>query len=60
MKAYLLMPYLIMFVATLFFLWIIRKEEEPEIFFNTILVINCVILFIILFLGVFELCGCVM
>ena len=60
MKAYLLLAYLIMFVATLFFLWIIRKEEEPEIFFNTILAINCVILFIILCLGVFELCACVM
>ncbi len=60
MKLYVFVSYLIMFVATLFFLWIIRKEEEPEIFLNAIAAFNCVILFILLCLGVSELCACAM
>lgn len=60
MKAYEITAYLIMFVASVFVLWIIRQHEEPEIFLNAVAAFNCAILFIILCLGVFELCGCAM
>lgn len=52
--------YVILFIATLFALWILNRTEDPQIFYNAILAINCAILFIILIIGVFELCGCVM
>lgn len=60
MKVYVLTSYVIMFGATVFALWIILQEEEPEIFQNAVAALNCVILFILLCLGVFELCSCVM
>ena len=52
--------YLITFIAGLFAWWIIRQQEEPEIWYNAAMAIGCVCMFILLCLGVFELCGCVM
>lgn len=52
--------YVYTFIAAMFAYWIIRKQEEPEIWFNAAAAIGCVCGFILLCLGVFELCGCVM
>lgn len=52
--------YVITFAAALFAHWIIRKQEEPEIWFNAAAAIGCVCGFVLLCLGVMEICGCVM
>lgn len=52
--------YVYTFIAAMFAYWIIRKQEEPEIWFNAAMAIGCVCGFILLCLGVFELCGCAM
>lgn len=52
--------YVITFVAALFAWWLINQQEEPEIWFNAAAAVACALLFIMLCLGVFELCGCVM
>lgn len=50
----------ILFIAALFAWWFIRQEEDPEIWRNVIFALNFAYLFILLCLGVFELCSCVM
>lgn len=52
--------YVITFVAAVFAWWIIRQQDEPELWFNVAAALGCVCGFILLCLGVFELCGCVM
>lgn len=52
--------YVYCFIAAAFAYWIIQRQEDPEIWYNVCMAINCVCLFILLCLGVFELCGCVM
>lgn len=49
--------YLYAFLAAMFLSWIIdQQEEEPEILLNAAAAIVCVVGFIIICLGVFELC----
>lgn len=60
MKEYIFSSYVILFAAALFAWWIIRQQEEPLIWFNAAMAIGCVCGFILLCLGVFELCGCAM
>lgn len=52
--------YVYTFIAAMFAYWIIRKQKEPEIWFNAAAAVACALLFIMLCVGVFELCGCVM
>ena len=52
--------YLYAFLAALFLYWIIDQQEEPEIIFNALYALGAVAGFILVCLGVFELCGCVM
>jgi hypothetical protein len=52
--------YLITFIAALFAWWIINQQEEPLIWFNAAAAVACACMFILLCLGVMELCGCVM
>lgn len=46
--------------ALLFARWIIDETEDPLVWYNAIAAIGCVALFVILVLGVFQLCACVM
>jgi len=48
------------FLAALFLDWIIRQQDEPEIIRNALYALGAVAGFILVCLGVFELCGCVM
>lgn len=52
--------YVYTFIAVMFAYWIIRKQEEPEIWYNAICALGCAALFVMLVIGVFQLCGCVM
>lgn len=46
--------------ALLFARWIIDETEDPQVWYNAIAAIGCAGLFVMLVLGVFELCGCAM
>ena len=48
--------YLYAFLAALFLDWIIDQQEEPEIIYNAIYALGAVVVFILVCLGVFELC----
>ena len=52
--------YLYFFLAALFLHWIIEQQEEPEILRNALYALGAMVGFILVCLGVFELCGCVM
>lgn len=52
--------YVITFIAGLFAWWIIRQQDEPELWFNVLAVLGCVCVLILLYLGVFALCAYVM
>lgn len=48
--------YVYLFIAIMFAFWIIRKEEDPEIWRNVLFALNFAYLFILICLAVFELC----
>ena len=52
--------YLYAFLAAMFLSWIIDQQEEPDILRNALYALGAVAGFILVCLGVFELCGCVM
>lgn len=52
--------YLITFIAAMFAWWIIRQQDEPEVWFNAAAALACACLFILLCIGVMDLCACAM
>lgn len=52
--------YLITLIAAVFAWWIIRQQEDPDIWFNAAAAIGCVCGFVLLCLGVMEVCACAM
>ena len=46
--------------ALLFARWIIDETEDPQVWYNAIAAIGSAGLFVMLVLGVFQLCACAM
>ena len=52
--------YLYTFLAAAFLTWILDQMDDPQIIYNALYALGAILGFILVCLGVFELCGCVM